>query len=403
VWSRRQFLETLSAVPFVGGLVGATPAAAAAATTAGRDYFRELGVRPFINASGTYTAMTASLMPPEVMDAINYASGHYVMLDELHDKVGERIAKLVRAEAAMVTAGAASALTLGTAAVLTGLDRQKMVELPDLATMKSEVIMLKSHRFGYDHAIRNCGVRIVEVETRDELERAVNEKTAMMAFYNNNNSVGQIRDAEFVELGKKHHIPTFNDAAADVPPVENLWKYTQMGFDLVTFSGGKGIRGPQSAGLLVGRKDLIAAARLNAPPNGNTIGRGMKVNKEEMLGMLAALELYVQKDHDKEQREFQKRAETIKKAAEEVRGVTADIFVPEVANHVPHLRVSWDEAQRKQTPEAVVTALREGEPSIAIRSEKDATGNALVIGVWMMRSGEDKVVARRLKQVLEHA
>jgi L-seryl-tRNA(Ser) seleniumtransferase len=263
--------------------------------------------------------------------------------------------------------------------------------------------MLKSHRFGYDHAIRNCGVRIVEVETRDELERAVNEKTAMMAFYNNNNSVGQIRDAEFVELGKKHHIPTFNDAAADVPPVENLWKYTQMGFDLVTFSGGKGIRGPQSAGLLVGRKDLIAAARLNAPPNGNTIGRGMKVNKEEMLGMLAALELYVQKDHDKEQREFQKRAETIKKAAEEVRGVTADIFVPEVANHVPHLRVSWDEAQRKQTPEAVVTALREGEPSIAIRSEKDATGNALVIGVWMMRSGEDKVVARRLKQVLEHA
>ncbi len=347
--------------------------------------------------------MTASLMPPEVMAAINYASGHYVMLDELHDKVGERIAKLARAEAAMVTSGAASALTLGTAAVLTGMDRQKMVELPDLTTMKSEVIMLKSHRFGYDHAIRNCGVRIVEVETREELERAVNAKTAMMAFYNNNNSVGQIRDVEFVQLGKKHNIPTFNDAAADVPPLENLWKYTEMGFDLVTFSGGKGIRGPQSAGLLLGRKDLIAAARLNAPPNGNTIGRGMKVNKEEMLGMLAALELYVQKDHEKEQREFQKRAETIKKAAEEVPGVTAEIYVPEVANHVPHLRVSWDEAQGKQAPEAVVTALREGEPSIAIRSEKDAKGNALVIGVWMMRAGEDKIVARRLKQVLERA
>jgi L-seryl-tRNA(Ser) seleniumtransferase len=303
----------------------------------------------------------------------------------------------------MITSGAAAALTLGTAGVLTGTDRQKIVDLPNLAGMKSEVIVQKSHRFGYEHAVRNCGVTLVDVETPEDVDRAVGDKTAMMLFYNNNNKEGRIQDEAFVRLGRKHGIPTINDAAADVPPVENLWKYTQMGFDLVTFSGGKGIRGPQSAGLLVGRKDLIAAARLNAPPNGNTIGRGMKVNKEEMLGMLAALELYVQKDHDKEQREFQKRAETIKKAAEEVRGVTADIFVPEVANHVPHLRVSWDEAQRKQTPEAVVTALREGEPSIAIRSEKDATGNALVIGVWMMRSGEDKVVARRLKQVLEHA
>ena len=230
------------------------------------DYFRELGVRPFINASGTYTAMTASLMPPEVMDAINYASKHYVMLEELQLKVGERIAKLVQADAAMVTSGAASALTLGTAAVLTGTDQQKMVALPDLATnMKSEVIIQKSHRFGYDHAVRNCGVRLVEVETREDLERAVNPKTAMMLFYNNNNKEGRIQDEEFVQLGKKHAIPTFNDAAADVPPVENLWKYTKMGFDLVAFSGGKGIRGPQSAGLLLGSKDLIAAARLNAP------------------------------------------------------------------------------------------------------------------------------------------
>ena len=130
--------------------------------------------------------------------------------------------------------------------------------------MKSEVIIQKSHRFGYDHAVRNCGVKMVEVETREDVERAVNDKTAMMLFYNNNNNVGQIQDEEFVQLGKKHGIPTLNDAAADVPPVENLWKYTKMGFDLVAFSGGKGIRGPQSAGLLLGRKDLIAAARLNA-------------------------------------------------------------------------------------------------------------------------------------------
>ena len=400
MWSRRRFLEHLSALPLVGGFVGAgMPAAGAtvaAAARGNRDYFKELGVRPFINAAGTYTAMTASLMPSEVMDAINYASRHYVMLEELGEKVGERIATLVKAEAAMVTSGAASALTLGTAGVLTGMDQQKMVDLPNLAGMRSEVIIQKSHRFGYDHAVRNCGVRLIEVETRDELERAVNPQTAMMLFYNNNNPVGQIKDQEFVQLGKKHGIPTMNDAAADVPPVENLWKYTAMGFDLVAFSGGKGIRGPQSAGLLLGRKDLIAAARRNAPPNGNTVGRGMKVNKEEIVGMLAALELYLEKDHQREAREFDKRAETIRSAAASVAGVKAEVFVPEVANHVPHVRLTWDGATREGAA-AIVSALRDGEPSIATRSE-DA---ALVVGIWMMRNGEDKVVARRLKEALE--
>jgi L-seryl-tRNA(Ser) seleniumtransferase len=343
--------------------------------------------------------MTASLMPPEVMEAIEYASKHYVMLEELQIKVGERIASLVRAEAALVTSGAASALTLGTAAVLTGTDQRKMQALPDLAAagMKSEVIIQKSHRFGYDHAVRNCGVRMIEVETREDLERAINPNTAMMLFYNNNNREGQIRDEEFARLGKTHGVPTFNDAAADVPPVENLWKYTGMGFDLVTFSGGKGLRGPQSAGLLLGRKDLVAAARLNAPPNGNTIGRGMKVNKEEIVGMLAALELYLKKDRAREQQDFERRAETIRSSATAVSGVTAEVFTPEVANHVPHVRVTWDAAAKGLTAAAVIEAMRAGEPSIAIRAE----GPSLVIGVWMMRAGEDKIVARRLRQVLE--
>jgi L-seryl-tRNA(Ser) seleniumtransferase len=385
-------------MPLVGGFIGASalPVAAAAAAKS-RDYFRDLGVRPFINAAGTYTAMTASLMPEEVIEAITYASKQYVMLDDLHDKVGQRIATLVKSEAAMVTSGAASALTLGTAGVLTGMDRQKMVDLPDLTNMKSEVIMQKSHRFGYDHAIRNCGVKIVEVETAEDLERAVNPKTAMMLFYNNNNKEGKIQDEEFVRLGKKHGIPTFNDAAADVPPVENLWKYTAMGFDLVTFSGGKGIRGPQSAGLLLGKKDLIAAARLNAPPNGNTIGRGLKVNKEEMLGMLAALELYLAKDHAAERKDFDKRAEMIQKSASAVPGVKAELFVPEVANHVPHVRISWDATALGFKADQAVKALLDGEPSIGTRSE----GDAIVVGVWMMRPGEDKVVAKRMREVLE--
>jgi L-seryl-tRNA(Ser) seleniumtransferase len=396
MWSRRRFLETVSTLPLVGGFTAASPRAAEAARNGHRDYFRDLGVRPFINAAGTYTAMTASLMPPAVMDAINYASKHYVMLDELHDKVGQRIASLVHSDAAMVTSGAASALTLGTAAVLTGTDRQKIVDLPDLAGMKSEVIIQKSHRFGYDHAVRNCGVRLVEVETREDLDRAVNEKTAMMLFYNNNNKEGRIQDEEFVQLGKKHGVPTFNDAAADVPPLDNLWKYTKMGFDLVAFSGGKGIRGPQSAGLLLGRKDLVEAARLNAPPNGNTVGRGMKVNKEEMLGMLVALELFLEKDHAREYRDLEKRAELVRTSAAAVPGVRAEIFVPEVANHVPHVRITWEGADEAAAT-AAVKAMKDGEPSIGIRSE----GSALVLGVWMMKPGEEKTVARRLRQVLE--
>ena len=404
MWTRRRFLENLSSVPLVGGLIGARTTAAETASLPaepallkGKDYFQELGIRPFINAAGTYTAMTASLMPPEVIEAITYASKHYVMLDELNDRIGERIARLVRCEAAMVTSGAASALTLGTAGVLTGTDQRKIVDLPNLAGMKSEVIIQKSHRFGYDHAVRNCGVRLVEVETREDLERAINGNTAMMLFYNANNFVGKIQDEEFAQLGRKHGIPTFNDAAADVPPVENLWKYTKMGFDLVTFSGGKGIRGPQSAGLLLGRKDLIAAARLNAPPNGNTVGRGLKVNKEEMVGMLAAIEMYLERDHAHERREFDQRAEVIRSAAVAVSGVKAEVFVPEVANHVPHVRISWDAAAKGLTPAGVVTALRDGEPSIATRSENDT----IVVGVWMMRPGEEKIVGRRLREALE--
>ncbi|MDQ3149137.1 MAG: aminotransferase class V-fold PLP-dependent enzyme [Chloroflexota bacterium] len=402
MWSRRRFLEGISTLPLVGGILGSGALLTGAeqarnvAANVGRDYFRELGIRPFINAAGTFTDMTASLMVPEAMEAIDYAADHFVMLSELHDAVGQRIASLVQADAAMVTTGAASAMTLGTAGVLTGTDRQKVMLLPNLVEMKTEVIIQKAHRFGYDHAVRNCGVRLVEVETVPELERAVTWHTAMMLFYNNNNLVGQIPDVEFVRLGKKHGIPTFNDAAADVPPVENLWKYTKMGFDLVCFSGGKGLRGPQSAGLLLGRKDLIAAARLNAPPNGDAIGRGMKVNKEEMLGMLAALEAYLKKDHAAERREFDSRAERIKKSATAVPGVEAEIFVPEVANHVPHVRLSWDPAKVGVQPEDVIRLLRDGEPSIRVRP-----GSEVVVGVWMMRPGEDKIVARRLREVFE--
>src|SRR5229473_248370 len=344
--NRRRFLQGISSLPLL--------AAPGHAATVKRDYFKELGVRPFINAAGTYTTLTASLMQPEVVQAIEYASKQFVHLIDLHDAVGKRIASLIGCEAAMVTAGAASALTLGTAACMTGTNQEFIRRLPDTTGMKTEVIIQKLHRYGYDHAIRNCGIRFVEVETREELERAINDRTVMMMFLNENDPLGKIKAAEFVELGKKHSIPTFTDAAADVPPVDHLSRYTKMGFDLVTFSGGKGLRGPQSCGLLLGRKDLIAAARLNGPPNSDTIGRGMKVNKEEYVGMMVAVEQYLKQDHAAEWREWEKRIKVVADSVGPIHGIKTETFVPEISNAVPHLRITWDPGAVKCTPREAV-------------------------------------------------
>ena len=397
---RRDLLKGLITLPLAGAMTGSPALAQTPAADDARDYFKELGVRTFINAAGTYTILTASMMPPEVMKAINFASLQYVRLEELQEKAGERIAELLKCEAAMVTAGAASAITLGTAGVVTGGDPKKVAMIPgDLTGMKSEVIIQKSHRVGYDHAIRNCGVKLIEVETKKQLEAAINEKTAMMWFYNNQNPIGQVRDEEFVAIGKKHGIPTFNDCAADVPPVENFWKYTQMGFDLVCFSGGKGIRGPQSAGLLLGRKDLIKAALKNASPNGDAVGRGMKVNKEEILGMMVAVEVFLAKDHEAEWKMWQNQIKMIQDAALSVPGVKADVHVPEIANHVPALTVSWNESKVKASASDIRDALRNGHPSIETMGGKDT----IDITTWMMNPGEERIVAKRLKELLQNA
>ena len=400
MFSRRQLFHVLPAVPFLGKLIPLNDSAEAlVGATAYRDYFKELGLRSFINAAGTYTTLTGSLMPDAVSDAIKYASHAYVKLDDIQDRVGERIAELLGCEAATVTAGAASALTLGTAGVLTGMDADKAVQLPDVTGLKNEVIIQKSHDVGYVHAVRNCGVQIIYVETREELEAAINENTAMLLFINTFNFDGEVRDKEFVQIGKKHGIPTFNDCAADVPPVENLWKYTEMGFDLVCFSGGKGIRGPQSAGLLLRRKDLIAAARLSAAPRGNTIGRGMKVNKEEVLGMMVALELYLEKDHEAEWLLWEKQIQLIHDNAMAIPGVQTENHVPEIANHVPSIRIWWDQERIRTTPDEVREALRMGHPSI----ETVGGSESVDMTTWMMRPGEERVVAARLREILEAA
>jgi D-glucosaminate-6-phosphate ammonia-lyase len=390
---RRMFLRSLSSLPLVGGLFAP---GAAAATAAGRDYLKELGVRPFINAAGTYTALTASLMPPEVMQAMQAVSRQYVPLVGLNEAVGRRLASLIGCEAAMVTSGAASALTLGTAACMTGTDGQKIRRLPDTTGMKDEVIILKSHRYGYDHAVRNCGVKMIEVETAEQMESAINPRTVMMLYFNANEPLGAVKAQQFVEIGKRRGVATFNDAAADVPPVENLSKYTRMGFDLVTFSGGKGLRGPQSAGLLLGRKDLIQAAMLNAPPNSDSVGRGQKVNKEEMVGMLVAVELYLKRDHASEWKDFERRAAVIRESLNSVQGVKTEIWIGEIANAVPHVKVTWDQAAIPLSIAEAQKRLREGEPSI----EVVPGSREFMIGVWMMEPGDAEIVAKRVKQVL---
>jgi uncharacterized pyridoxal phosphate-dependent enzyme len=401
--NKRKFLKSLSAIPLLTPLMGAKAMEEVlgqpAVSVAGRDFFKELGVRTFINAAGTYTSMTGSLMPKEVTDAINYGASQYVNLDDLQDKVGERIAELLECEYATVTSGCFGAMSIAMAGVLCGNDPEKVKQLPRTEGWANEVIIQKGHKIGYSQALTNVGAKVVEVVTVQDVEKAISKKTAMMWFLNANVENGEIKWEEFIALGKKHNIPTFIDCAADVPPVSNLFRFTKMGFDMVAFSGGKGIRGPQSAGLLLGKRKYIEAARMHTPPRGETIGRGMKVNKEEVLGMLVALELYLSKDHDKEWELWENQIELISSTAQKVDGVTTEIHVPEQANHVPSLRIRWDEKKVKITSDAAREQLRLGHPSI------QTVGDSKTIGIttWMMEPGQERIVAKRLYEILSSA
>ena len=349
---RREIVKGIGALPLSGGIIGGmlswTTADAKTHAPATRNLLQELGVRTFINAAGTYTAMTASLMHEEVIEAIKASATSFCMLNELQDKVGEKIAQMTKAEAAMVTSGAFSALTLGLAGILTGTDKTKIQSLPqnlEAAGMKSEVILQKSHYIGYEQALWNTGVKLIAVETVADLEKAINAKTASMHFMNCNALSGQINAEDWLAIAQKNNIPATIDIAADVPPVTNLWKFNEMGYSYVAISGGKALRGPQSAGILMGKKDIIAAARLNHSPNGKTIGRGMKVNKEEILGMYVALEKYIATDHEKEWKIWEDRIAVINNALKSIDGVTTTIKVPPIANHTPTLHVTWDKSK----------------------------------------------------------
>ena len=375
------------------------------------DYYQKLGVNPFINAAGTYTVLSASTMPDEVQAAITLASRQPVNLNELLDASGVYLAQRLRCQAALVTSGAAAALVLGTAACITMGNEQAVLGIPtEIAALKNEVIVQKAHRYGYDHALRNCGIRFVEVESLEQYEQAFNDRTVMAHFFNA--GAGRISREDWVRIAHQHGVPCFNDAAADVPPISNLWNYTQMGFDLVTFSGGKGLRGPQCTGLLLGRKDLIEAARKNNSPNSNAIGRGMKVAKEEIVGLVAAVDWFLKQDDAAMETEYRQRADRIAKYISAIPTVQSQIFIPEVANHVPHLFVTYDQNRIKITGAEVMEKMRQGKPRIELNPSTGGVPasaglpggpNTIVVGVWMLQPGEDMVVAKRLSEVLHEA
>lgn len=376
------------------------------------DYYQKLSVTPFINAAGTYTVLSGSTMPEEVQAAIALASLQPVNVLELQDAAGAYLAKRLKCEAALVTSGAAAGLTLGTAACLTRGNKDAILNIPaDLTGLKNEVIVQKAHRYDYDHAIRNCGVRFVEVETLEEYEKAFNDKTVMTQFFNAGEG-GKIGREDWIRVAHKHGVPCFNDAAADVPPISNLWNYTQMGFDLVTFSGGKGIRGPQCTGLLLGRKDLIDAAKLNNAPFSNTVGRGMKVAKEEIVGLVAAVDWFLNQDDAALEAEFQKRADLIATRLKSLPTVETRAFIPPVANHVPHLLITYDQKRIKISASDVMLKMRQGTPRIELNPSTGGSpasaglpggSNTIIVGVWMLQTGEDAIVAQRLYEVLHSA
>ena len=414
-FSRRRFFRWTTALAAGLGLPHLPRPAEAEAKADGEDYYQKLGVPTIINAAGTYTTLTAACMPPVVVEAVRKAALHPVRLHDLQIKSGEYIARRLKCEGAVVTSGAAGAITLATAACLQYANNCSPMAMPQsIEGMKNQVIVQKAHRYGYDHAIFLCGARITEVVTLEDYKRACAAGNAIMTnFFNaaeeedGEAGTAQIGREEWLRVAHEHNIPCHLDAAADMPPIANLWKYTGMGFDLVCFSGGKGMRGPQNAGLLLGKKHLTDLAQDNNNPN-EGVGRGMKVAKEQIVGMVAAVDWVLSHTEESMQGDYQKRADLIAAALKGIPSVTTETVVPRIANHVPHLLVRFDPSFRGVTTPEILAALRAGKPSIELNPNSGqppnqgipSNANTLVVGVWMLQPGEDAIVARRLHEVL---
>ena len=366
--------------------------------------YERLGIRTVINGNATLTRLGGSIMPPEVVDAMVDASKYFVDIIELQKRVGEELAKLTHNEAAYVSNGAAAALTLSTAACITGLDPDKRAKLPHLdSTMKNEVIVHRHGRVGYDFAVRMVGVEFVEIgdengTTPDELENAITDKTAAIFYFANPSREHLwVPYEKGIEIAKKHGVPLIVDAAAQLPPPENLWRFTHKGADLAMFSGGKGLCGPQSSGLIVGKKSLIDAIAFNGPPH-PFIGRGMKVGKEEMVGLLAAVEWYLNQDHDQLMQSYEDQVMDFAEVFEDINGITVyRSFPSEAGQPMPRTEIRFDAEQLGITRDQILRHLQNGEPSIDIAA---AGTNGVLINGQTLMPGEVEIIAHKIKEIL---
>lgn len=365
--------------------------------------YESLGVRRVINANATLTRLGGSLMPPEVIAAMNEAAGCFVDLDELQRRVGERLAALTHNEAAYVACGAAAGLTLATAACVAGANPDLVTRFPQLEGLKNEVIVHHTHRNGYDYAVRQTGVRLVEIgsargASAADLEAAITPRTAAFFWFAGAMTTpGDLPLPDVVRIAHAHGVPVVVDAAAQLPPVSNLWDFTRQGADLAIFSGGKDLRGPQSSGLVLGRADLIEACRLHGSPN-QAIGRPMKVGKEEMLGLLAAVERYLTLDHAARERWCEAAVQCWCDALNSAPGVSAARDFPNEARQpLPRCRVTLDAARLGQTRDDVLRRLMEGDPAV---SAAPAGDDGLYLNPMTLEAGEDSLVLERLLAVL---
>jgi len=378
------------------GLASGGAAAAPAPTPAkGPEVYTRIGVRPFINCTATYTINGGSATLPEVIATIEQASHYHVNLDELMEKVGDRLAELLQVGWGMVTAGAAAALTHATAGVLAGCDPEKMQRLPNLAGLKDEVIMPRESRVAYDHAVRTLGVKIIEVNSTDELRAAIGKHTAMIEILGNHFGGARLDLKDVAPIAKQAGVPILVDAAADYLIVPN--PYIALGADLVAYSGGKIIRGPQTAGLLVGRRDLVRAAWANSAPH-HAFGRALKVSKEEIVGMLRAVEVWRSgRDIQADLREWERWFAEMREDLAGVQGLKTEMRGPARGGPFPTLNLQWDPRVIPLTSGEVGRKLLDGEPRIMSHGEGE--GHAFAIRPVALKPGEYKIVSRRLKEI----
>ncbi len=365
--------------------------------------YESLGIRPVINAYATLTRLGGSLMPPEVLDAMHEAAHCFIDLPELHIRVGERIAELTHNEAAYVSSGAAAGLVLATAACITGSNPELVNRFPDLSGLKNEIIVHRTHRNGYDYAVRQTGAKLVEIgtaagTTAQHLEAAINAQTAAIFWFQGiMTTPHDLPLAEVVRIAKAHDIPVVVDAAAQLPPVENLWAFTEMGVDIAIFSGGKDLRGPQSSGLMLGRQDLIEACRLHSSPNAN-IGRPMKVGKEELLGLLAAVERYLQIDHEERSQYCEDSVKLWSDAFNQVAGLKASRSYPnEAGQPLPRCQLTVDAARLGFNRDVLMERLASGTPSIVVAPFEE---NSIQINPMTLEAGEETILLKRLLEIV---